>query len=144
MMRSVSMERVVTTLASDSQPLKAKISENREDAIVRLFNKIYSNQDWLPQGLCVGQPLIKPKGIDDVPIVAVTLWSEDDAVGAYELGQVAHAIEAELKRVPGTRDIYTIGVPTRAVKVEAFMVWSACSTSAASRTRSSTGVGVLS
>jgi multidrug efflux pump subunit AcrB len=94
-----------------------KVGENREDAIVRLFNKIYSNQDWLPQGLGVGQPVIKPKGIDDVPIVAVTLWSEDDAVGAYELGQVAHAIEAELKRVPGTRDIYTIGVPTRAVKV---------------------------
>jgi len=94
-----------------------QVGENREDAIVRLFNKIYSNQDWLPQGLGVGQPLIKPKGIDDVPIVALTLWSDNPDTGAYELGQVAHAIEAELKRVPGTRDIYTIGAPTRAVKV---------------------------
>ena len=42
---------------------------NREDAIVRLFSKVYANQDWLPQGLGVGQPIIKPKGIDDVPIV---------------------------------------------------------------------------
>ncbi len=94
-----------------------KVGENREDAIVRLFSKVYSNQDWLPPNLGVGQPIIKPKGIDDVPIVSVTLWSEDPATGAYELGQVAHAIESELKRVPGTRDIYTIGAPRRVMSV---------------------------
>ncbi len=93
------------------------VGENREDAIVRLFNKIYSNQDWLPRGLGVGQPVIKTKGIDDVPIVSLTLWHASVGTGAYELGQVAHAIEAELKRVPGTRDVYTIGAPTRAVRV---------------------------
>ncbi|MCU7854777.1 MAG: efflux RND transporter permease subunit, partial [Candidatus Thiodiazotropha sp. (ex Lucinoma borealis)] len=42
------------------------VGENREDAIVRLFSKVYANQDWLPQGLGVGQPIVKPKGIDDV------------------------------------------------------------------------------
>ncbi|MCU7934434.1 MAG: efflux RND transporter permease subunit [Candidatus Thiodiazotropha sp. (ex Dulcina madagascariensis)] len=93
------------------------VGEDREDAIVRLFSKVYGNRDWLPQGLGVGQPIIKPKGIDDVPIVTATLWSENPAVGAYELGQVAHAIESELKRVPGTRDIYTIGNPDRVVHV---------------------------
>ncbi len=93
------------------------VGENRTDAIVRLFSKVLSNQDWLPEGLAVGQPIVKPKGIDDVPIVTATLWSKDPATGAYELGQVAHAIEAELKRVPGTRDIYTIGAPQRVVKV---------------------------
>ncbi len=94
-----------------------KVGENREDAIVRLFSKVYANRDWLPQGLGVGQPIIKPKGIDDVPIVTATLWSEDPEIGAFELGQVAHAIESELKRVPGTRDIYTIGDPDRVVHV---------------------------
>ncbi|MEJ2425816.1 MAG: efflux RND transporter permease subunit [Candidatus Thiodiazotropha sp.] len=93
------------------------VGEDREDAIVRLFSKVYSNQDWLPQGLGVGQPIIKPKGIDDVPIVTATLWSEDPELGAFELGQVAHALESELKRVPGTRDIYTIGNPDRVVHV---------------------------
>ncbi|MEJ1396055.1 MAG: efflux RND transporter permease subunit [Candidatus Sedimenticola sp. (ex Thyasira tokunagai)] len=93
------------------------VGEDRTDAIVRLYNKIFSNLDWLPQNLGVGQPIIKPKGIDDVPIVSVTLWSENDATGAYELGQVAHAIEAELKRVSGTRNIYTIGEPTQTVSV---------------------------
>jgi multidrug efflux pump subunit AcrB len=93
------------------------VGENRTDAIVRLFSKIFSNDDWLPPNLGVGQPIVKPKGIDDVPIITATLWSEDPSVTAFELGKVAHAIEAELKRVPGTRDIYTIGAPERVIRV---------------------------
>ncbi len=94
-----------------------EVGEDRTQAIVRLYNKIYSNQDWLPPGLGVGQPIIKPRGIDDVPVLTATLWSPDPKVGAYQLGQVAHALEAELKRVPGTRDIYTLGEPERVVHV---------------------------
>lgn len=94
-----------------------KVGEDRTDAIVRLYNKIFSNQDWLPPNLGVGQPIIKPKGIDDVPILTATLWSDDPARGSAELLQVAHALEAELKRVPGTRDIYTVGGPDRVVHV---------------------------
>ncbi len=94
-----------------------KVGEDRTAALVRLYNKVASNQDWLPQNLGVGTPLIKPKGIDDVPIVALTLWTEDDKRGAFELNQVAHAIESELKRVPGSRDIYTIGGPQQVVHV---------------------------
>jgi multidrug efflux pump subunit AcrB len=94
-----------------------KVGEDRTAAIVRLYNQIFSNQDWLPQGLGVGQPIIKPRGIDDVPIVAVTLWTEDESRGAHELLRVAHGLETELKRVPGTRDIYTIGGPDHVVHV---------------------------
>ena len=94
-----------------------KVGEDRTAALVRLYNKVSSNQDWLPQNLGVGTPLIKPKGIDDVPIVALTLWTEDEQRGAFELNQVAHAIESELKRVPGSRDIYTIGGPKQVVHV---------------------------
>ncbi len=97
--------------------VRFKVGVKRSDAILRLYNKVYSNQDWLPPNLGVGQPIVKPKGIDDVPIVTATLWSDDPKVGGYELGQVAHAIEAELQRVPGTRDIYTVGVPERVVSV---------------------------
>jgi len=86
-----------------------KVGEDRTDAIVRLYNTIYSKQDWLPQNLGVGQPIIKPKGIDDVPIVSLTLWSAKENTGTYELQKVAHALEAELKKVTGTRDVYTLG-----------------------------------
>ncbi len=94
-----------------------KVGQNRTDAIVRLYNKLYSNRDWLPANLGVGLPIIKPKGIDDVPIIAATLWSKDPTVGAYELSQVAHGLETELKRIAGTRDIYTIGSPKRVMHV---------------------------
>ncbi|WP_303906723.1 efflux RND transporter permease subunit [Thiohalomonas denitrificans] len=97
--------------------IEYEVGEDRTDAIVRLYNAIFSNQDWLPENLGVAQPIIKPKGIDDVPIVSLTLWSEDPAVGGYELQQVAHAIESELKRVQGTRDIYTIGGPDQVAHV---------------------------
>ncbi|QNH20110.1 cation efflux system protein [Xanthomonas sp. GW] len=85
----------------------------RQAALVRLYNQVYSNLDALPQGMGVGTPLIKPKGIDDVPVMAVTLWSDDPQRSAVDLGEVAHTLETELKRIPGTRDIYSIGAPQR-------------------------------
>ncbi len=94
-----------------------KVGEDRTQAIVRLYNAIYSKSDWLPANLGVSQPIIKPKGIDDVPIVSLTLWTRDPTRGAYELQHVAHAIEIELKRIPGTRDVYTIGGPDDVVHV---------------------------
>ncbi|MFW5427279.1 MAG: efflux RND transporter permease subunit [Methylophagaceae bacterium] len=95
-----------------------EVGEESTSAIVRLYNKIYSNSDWLPTQLGVAQPIIKPKGIDDVPIVSLTLWTADPQRGAHELQKVAHAVEAELKRVPGTRDIYTIGGPENVVRIQ--------------------------
>ena len=90
----------------------------RQEAIVRLYNQVYSNADWAPANLGVGQPLVRPMGIDDVPVMSVTLWTDDPQRGGVELAQTAHMLEAELKRVLGTRDIYTIGAPDRAVLVE--------------------------
>ncbi|MBD8524867.1 efflux RND transporter permease subunit [Pseudomarimonas arenosa] len=90
----------------------------RADAIVRLYNQVFSNADWAAPGLGVGQPLVRPMGIDDVPVMSLTLWTDDPARGATELGEVAHSLETELKRVAGTRDVYTIGDPQRAVVVE--------------------------
>ncbi len=89
----------------------------RQPAIVRLYNQVYSNQDWLPPGMGVGQPLIKPKGIDDVPVMSLTLWTEDAQRGATGLAEVAHTLETEIKRIEGTRDVYTIGAPDRVVAV---------------------------
>ncbi|KAF1721266.1 efflux RND transporter permease subunit [Pseudoxanthomonas wuyuanensis] len=89
----------------------------RQEALVRLYNQIWSNQDWMPQDVGVGQPVVKPMGIDDVPVMTLTLWSDDPQQGAFELAQVAHTLETELKRVPGTRDVYTVGAPDRGVVV---------------------------
>jgi multidrug efflux pump subunit AcrB len=89
----------------------------RTEALVRLYNAIYSNQDWRPAGLGVGQPIVKPKSIDDVSVLNLTLWTKDTTRGAYDLGRVAHTLETELQRIPGTRDIETIGSPEKTVRV---------------------------
>jgi multidrug efflux pump subunit AcrB len=94
-----------------------KVGVPRNDAVVRLHDTILSHRDWLPRELNVGEPLVRPKGIDDVPIVALTLWTTDPARGAYDLQRVAHAVEAEIKRVPGTREVTTIGGPGRVMQV---------------------------
>ncbi|HEV2286875.1 MAG TPA: efflux RND transporter permease subunit [Steroidobacteraceae bacterium] len=95
-----------------------RVGEHRTDAIVRLYNAIYSNQDWRPANSGILQPLVKPKGIDDVPIVTLTLSTADPGRGAHELGEVARSIETEIKRVPGTRNVYTIGAPQSIVRVQ--------------------------
>jgi multidrug efflux pump subunit AcrB len=51
-----------------------EVGEDRTDAIVRLYNAIYSNQDWRPADVGILQPLVKPKGIDD-SVLSLTLWT---------------------------------------------------------------------
>ena len=62
-------------------------------------------------------PVVKPMGIDDVPIMAITLSSQRPDISAADLTQVANALETELKRIPGTRDIYTIGAQQAVLEV---------------------------
>ncbi len=95
-----------------------KVGVPRTEALVRLHDTLQSNRDWLPAGLGVLEPIVKPKGIDDVPIVSLNLWSKDDGIGPYDLERVAHSIEADIKRVAGTREVMTIGGPGRAINIE--------------------------
>jgi len=78
-----------------------KVGQPRIDSLVKLHDTLLSNRDWLPTHLGVHEPVVKPKGIDDVPIVALTLTSTRDDMGASDLQKVAHALEIELKRVAG-------------------------------------------
>ncbi|MCL1139210.1 efflux RND transporter permease subunit [Shewanella pneumatophori] len=105
----------IDTLYSFSQPDGAlfivafDVGISRNDAIVKLYNQLYSNQYKLPLAAGVGEPQIKPRGIDDVPIVSLTLWSKDSSVSAEMLTQVANGLETEIKRIPGTREISSFG-----------------------------------
>ena len=91
------------------------VGESRTDAIVRLYNAFYSK--WNPANPTIGKPLIKPKGIDDVPIVTGTLWSKNPETTTSDLLSVARSLQTELQRVPGTREISIIGGSDNAVKV---------------------------
>jgi len=88
------------------------------DAVLRLYETVHSHRDWIAPNLGVQEAIIKPKGIDDVPIVSLTFWTADPQRSAFELQQVARASEIELKRVKGTRDVSTIGGPDHVIRVQ--------------------------
>ena len=100
----------------------------RQEAIINLYNQVESHGDWLPAGLNIPKPIIKPMGIDDVPIMALTLSNKallnetDDQAStplSHEaLTRIAHSLETELKTIPGTRDIYTIGQHNSILSIE--------------------------
>lgn len=50
------------------------VGEDREDSLVKIYNKVFSNMDLVPPD--VASWVVKPIEIDDVPIVIVTLWSD--------------------------------------------------------------------
>jgi len=94
-----------------------KVGEDPIQALVRLYDTINANSDWLSPNLGVGAPIVKPKGIDDVPIVTLTFHSADPAKSGFDLQQVARAAEIDLKRIAGTRDVATIGGPGHVIRV---------------------------
>ena len=94
-----------------------KVGVPRTEALVRLYDVLNANQDWLPRDLGTLSPIVKPKGIDDVPVLGVTLWSPE-AASALELERVARTLEMELKQVKGAREVQTIGGPGRVVQVQ--------------------------
>ncbi|MCG9737245.1 efflux RND transporter permease subunit [Shewanella insulae] len=111
----ISQIKGIDTLYSFSQPDGAliiaifEVGVPRNEAIVKLYNQVYSNKDKVASQAGVGEPQIKPRGIDDVPIVSLTLWSKDKAQSAEQLTHIAKGLESELKRIPGTREIYSVG-----------------------------------
>ncbi|MBS0382150.1 MAG: efflux RND transporter permease subunit, partial [Proteobacteria bacterium] len=56
-----------------------KVGVPRQTALVRLYNQVFQHRDLWPPNLGVGQPLVRAMGIDDVPVLALTLWTDDPA-----------------------------------------------------------------
>ncbi len=89
------------------------VGTKEEDAIVKTYNKLYSNFDRIPPG--VSQPIIKARSIDDVPILALTLWG--NGYDAYRLRQVAGELEHQLKQLNNVSETKIIGGQPRQVRV---------------------------
>ncbi len=89
------------------------VGQDMENSIVNLYNKLMSNYDKIPPG--VSQPLVKPKSIDDVPILTFTLWSGQYT--GYELRRVAVQVADELKKDSDVAEFSVIGGQKRQVKV---------------------------
>jgi multidrug efflux pump subunit AcrB len=90
------------------------VGEDEEKAIVRLNQKMFANFDLIPPG--ASAPLIKPRSIDDVPILALTLWSK--RYGDYELRRLAAQLHDTIKQVDQVSAVAIIGGQRRQVRVD--------------------------
>ncbi|MGQ9699140.1 MAG: efflux RND transporter permease subunit [Armatimonadota bacterium] len=89
------------------------VGQNLEDSLVKLYNKLYSNFDRIPPG--ASQPLVKPRSIDDVPILAVTLWGK--GYDAFALRRVAARLDDQIKEIPDVSETTIIGGDRRQIRV---------------------------
>ncbi|MGD0282288.1 MAG: efflux RND transporter permease subunit [Dissulfurispiraceae bacterium] len=90
------------------------VGQEMESSIVKLYNKLMSNYDKIPPG--VSKPLVKPKSIDEVPILAFTLWSS--RYGGYELRRVAQEVADELKKDADVAESNIIGGQKRQLRID--------------------------
>ncbi|MHC5010627.1 MAG: efflux RND transporter permease subunit, partial [Planctomycetota bacterium] len=74
------------------------VGEDREDSLIKIHNKLQTNVDQIPPQVAAW--VVKPVEIDDVPILAVTLWS--DTLDDYVLRRAAEELEIHVQAVPGT------------------------------------------
>ena len=89
------------------------VGQDEEKSIVRLNQKLYANLDLIPPG--AAPPLVKPRSIDDVPILALTLSSH--RYGDFELRQIAAQVHDVIKQTPDVSAVTLIGGQRREVRV---------------------------
>ena len=89
------------------------VGEDIERSYVKLYNELMKNMDQFPPN--VSQPLVKTRAIDDVPVLGLTLWSEnyDD----YQLRQMANELRHEIEKVEDVSIVNTIGGRDRQLRV---------------------------
>jgi multidrug efflux pump subunit AcrB len=89
------------------------VGQNEEASIVRLNQKMSANFDLIPPG--ASPPIVKPRSIDDVPILALTLSSS--AYDHFMLRRVAAQIHDQTKEVPDVSEVKIIGGQRRQIRV---------------------------
>jgi len=109
----------VEYIYSTSQPsggmiiVRFFVGTDPDQAVVRVHAKLAELAPALPQGAMT--PVVVPRSIDDVPVVAYTLWS--DKAGPMVLRQVAEELKADLVRHPRVAQVWVLGGQRRVVRV---------------------------
>ena len=93
--------------------VRFKVGTDPDDAMTRVYTKTFANLDLLPPG--AGQPLIKPRSIDDVPVLALTLTG--DGLSPLELRRAAAEIRRVVTTVENVADVEIIGGRRRSLSV---------------------------
>ena len=89
------------------------VGQDEEKSIVRLNQKLNANLDLIPPG--ASPPLVKPRSIDDVPILALTFWSK--RYGDVELRRIAAQVDDTVKQTPDVSAVALIGGQRREIQI---------------------------
>lgn len=89
------------------------VGEDVERSYVKLYDELIKNQHIFPPG--VYQPMVKTRSIDDVPMLALTLWS--DEYDDFQIRQIAEEVATEVKKIKDVSNIKEIGGRSRELKV---------------------------
>jgi multidrug efflux pump subunit AcrB len=89
------------------------VGEDIERSFVKLYNEMNKHMDLMPPG--VTMPLVKPRAIDDVPMLGLTLWSEN--YNDYQLKQLADELTQEIEKVNEVSTTQKIGGRNRQLRV---------------------------
>jgi multidrug efflux pump subunit AcrB len=89
------------------------VGENLEDSIVRLNQKLATNFDRIPHS--VGQPIVKPHIIDDVPIMALTFHGKE--YDHYTLRRMAAEVDDAIKNIHAVAETKIIGGTRRILSI---------------------------
>ncbi|MBN2339711.1 MAG: efflux RND transporter permease subunit [Acidobacteria bacterium] len=110
------VEYVYTTSSPGSSLaiVRFYVGEDEEKSIVRLNQKMFANFDLIPPG--ASEPLIKPRAIDDVPFLALTLWSRE--LDGFALRRAAAELRHDLEQIPDISETRVIGGQRRTLRVE--------------------------
>ncbi|AOV17524.1 transporter [Acidihalobacter aeolianus] len=90
-----------------------QVGANEERSLLLLYNQLMRNMDSLPPG--TRQPLVKSIGINDVPVLAVTLSS--DKLGEVGLRELGERVLQQLRSVPDVGVSSVIGGQRPAVNI---------------------------
>jgi len=90
------------------------VGEHRERSLIKLYNKIAMNADQAPP--LARRWIVKPVEIDDVPIVNLTLYS--DQYNDHELRRIGEEVLSRLAEVPDISRTFVVGGRPREVRVE--------------------------
>jgi len=89
------------------------VGQDEEKSIVRLNQKLNANLDLIPPGASL--PLVKPRSIDDVPILGLTFWSK--RYGDFELRRIAAQVDDTIKQTPDVSAVALIGGQRREIRI---------------------------
>ncbi|HDH07999.1 MAG TPA: efflux RND transporter permease subunit, partial [Gammaproteobacteria bacterium] len=90
------------------------VGEDMGKSLVKLYDKLESNKDKIPPGAT--PPLVKPKAVDDVPIVTLTLWSKE--MDDSDLRLLSLDVMQRLKAVKNTSQTFITGGRPEQIRVE--------------------------